>query len=446
MDVAREFLAKCHGHDVRPTLLRHRGEFFCWSGCHYVPKDEEAARACLYAFLDSVLLADPNGGSRPFEPNRNKVTNVLDALRAQTLVDSTFDTPSWLLPGGDTPALGVISCKNGLLDLAAKSLRPHTPAYFNLSSLPYGYDPGAPEPVNWLKFLDELYADDVWAIRGLQEMFGYMLVPDTSQQKIFMIIGPARSGKGTIARVLTAFLGEHNVIAPTLSSLSGNFGLQGFIGKHAAIVHDARLGNRSDQQVIAERLLSISGEDTQTIDRKFQTEWTGHLPTRFLILSNELPAIADASGALASRFIIFTLQHSFLGQEDRGLTKRLLEELPGVLNWAIEGWASLSKRGHFVQPASSSEAILDLEAATSPIKAFVRDCCTIGPERSVHTDELYQEWRRWCEKSGRDRPGAIQKFGRDLRSALPAVHTSQSRGSDRSRLRVYQGIGIQCSH
>ena len=41
----------------------------------------------------------------------------------------------------------------------------------------------------------------------LQEIMGYLLVPDTSQQKIFSLFGVGRSGKGTIARVITALCG-----------------------------------------------------------------------------------------------------------------------------------------------------------------------------------------------------------------------------------------------
>jgi len=68
------------------------------------------------------------------------------------------------------------------------------------------------------------------------------------------------------------------------------------VGKRVAIISDARLGGRADQHAIAERLLSITGEDTITVDRKFREAWTRRLQTRFLILSNELPRLPDASG------------------------------------------------------------------------------------------------------------------------------------------------------
>ena len=47
-------------------------------------------------------------------------------------------------------------------------------------------------------------------IETLQEIFGYVLTPDTSQQKIGMIVGPKRSGKGLIGRTLRRLVGERN--------------------------------------------------------------------------------------------------------------------------------------------------------------------------------------------------------------------------------------------
>jgi putative DNA primase/helicase len=64
---------------------------------------------------------------------------------------------------------------------------------------------------------------------------------------------------------------------------------------------DARLSTKADSKIVVERLLSVSGEDSLTIDRKYREPWTGRLPTRFVIMSNELPRLSDSSGALASR-------------------------------------------------------------------------------------------------------------------------------------------------
>ena len=155
---------------------------------------------------------------------------------------------------------------------------------------------------------------------------------------------------------------------PTLSSLTTNFGLQPLIGKRLAIVSDARLGK--GQSIVAERLLSISGEDAMTVDRKYGKAWTGTLPTRFMIMTNVLPRIWDASGALPSRFIVLVLTKTFYGEEDTQLTNRLATELPGILNWAIEGRRRLQRRGYFIQPESAGDLVDNLQELDHPTTPF----------------------------------------------------------------------------
>jgi putative DNA primase/helicase len=65
------------------------------------------------------------------------------------------------------------------------------------------------------------------------------------------------------------------------------------------------------------------------------------------------------------------LRHSFFGREDLGLAGRLLSELPGIMNWSLVGYRRLQQRGHFVQPASANQAVEELEALGSPVKAYV---------------------------------------------------------------------------
>src|SRR5262249_26300092 len=153
--------------------------------------------------------------------------------------------------------------------------------------------------------------------------------------------------------------------------------------------------------------------------------WTGRLGARFLILTNELPRLADTSGALASRFVTLIMTKSFYGREDLGLPTRLSGELPSIFNWALEGRDRLTRRGYFVQPRSSSDVARELEDLGSPIAAFLRDECEFGACLSVEAGALYEKWRSWCVRHGRDWPGNAQSFGRDLRAAVPGVSVSQ---------------------
>jgi putative DNA primase/helicase len=237
-------------------------------------------------------------------------------------------------------------------------------------------------------------------------------------------------------------LGDRNVCGPTLANMGEQFGLSILIGKSAAIIADARIGGKTDSAVVAERLLSISGEDLQTIPRKFLPDWNGKLPVRFMILTNELPGIEDSSGALASRFLILTLTKSFFGKEDHNLLDRFIPELPGILLWALEGWDRLYKRGRFLQTQCSEQLIQTFEDLGSPISAFVREVCEIGAGFETLQAKLFDEWKTWCKSTGRERPGTAQAFGRNLRAAFPWLKVERPR-VDGDQMRFWQGIRIR---
>lgn len=422
------------------TLHHQNSTFYTWEGSHYAETSPELVRAALYAFLKKAMTF--RGEELvAFDPTKNKVANVVDATAAEAQLPRGTRPPAWLGTDQSPPPSELIACRNGLLHLPTRRLLLHTPAFFTLNALTFAFDAQALAPSAWLAFLASVWPDDPAAVATLQDLFGLLLTADTSHQKAFLIVGPKRSGKGTIARVLTELLGAANVCNPTLSSISTNFGISPLIGKRLAVISDARLSGKADQAVIAERLLAITGEDAQTVDRKFREPWTGRLNARFLVLTNELPRLTDSSGALANRFIILKMQRSFYGNEDRGLLGKVTQELPGILLWAIEGLQRLQTRGHFVPPASSQAAMDELEELGSPIGAFLRDCCTVGPGMGVWTDDLYVEWCDWCRQHGRDHSGTTQTFSRDLGAAVPGLATVQKRRKGK-QTRMYEGVGL----
>lgn len=443
MAVARKLAAyyRTAGHT---TLIRWRGGWMQWRGTHWAEVEETVIRSWLYQRLEYARYTDTTGSGPPvrqWEPNRHKVSDVADALTAITHVPEDTDPPAWLR-GSELAAPGeIVACSNGLLHVGTRKRMDHTPRYFNVVSVPFPYDPKALKPARWLTFLKELWPDDPSSVAALQEWFGYVLSGRTDLHKILLLIGPTRSGKGTIARVLTALVGKGNAGGPTLASLGTNFGLSPLLGKPLAIVSDARLGGASVHQVV-ERLLSVSGEDMLTVDRKYREPWTGKLPSRFLVLSNELPRFGDASGAISHRFVVLTMSESFLGRENTHLTAELLAELPGILSWSLDGLDRLTSQGALTEPASSADAIVALQDLVSPVSAFVRDCCSRSGEIAVK--ELFDAWKTWCEENGH-KAGSAQTLGRDLRAVIPALRQARPRDGE-SRERRYIGISLSPAH
>ena len=146
------------------------------------------------------------------------------------------------------------------------------------------------------------------------------------------------------------------------------------------------------------------------------------------MISNEIPRLRDASGAIASRVILVPFTRSFYGKEDPDLTGKLLTELPGMhLNWSLDDSVErLRARGWFIcsrglrpgHPRDRRPRLADLRLPS--------DRCALGPEQSILVRALYAEWRNWCADQGRDHAGDAQSFGRDLRAAVPGVRIGRA--------------------
>ena len=424
------------------TLLHHKLAFYSYTGYGYREISNDQLRTAICEFLADCWYRTDKEEFDEVKPDLQMVANALDALRAATHLNDEIEALAWLASAIDLPAEEMIACQNGLLHLPTMALLSHTPDFFTHNALEFGFENNAEPPTQWLLFLKSLWGDDDEAISTLQEIFGYCLLADTRRHKVFMIIGAPRSGKGTIARILRKLIGEANYSAPTLGSLSEPFGLQRLINKLVAIVSDARISGRSDQDAIVERLLAISGEDGVNINRKNIIHWTGELKVRFVILANLLPRLNDPSGAFATWVVMLKLSKSFLGCEDLGLLNRSEAELPAIPNWSIEGWRRLRERGYFLQPQSSRDLTDQLEALSSPIRAFVGERCMVGAGLTVPVDDVFRAWQTWSTAQGRAHPGDKQTFGRNLRGAYAGIKASQPRAADGGRFRAYEGIRL----
>lgn len=435
-------------------ILRYwRDQWVRWDGAAYraVPRSE--MEAMVVRFINDYF--DRYKSKKRLKVTGNLVSNVMMAMRSMAILPesvtppSWIDSPTWMNPRStDQPpfeATDVVVTRNHLIHLPSfesrSGLIPPTPRFFTENALDYTFERRVAKPTEWLHFLSMLWKDDQASIDLLQEWFGYCVTTDTSQHKILFMVGPPRSGRSTIGRVLTGVVGEANVAGPTLSSLRENFGLMPLLGKSLAIISDARFSGQSSQNCIVERLLSISGEDRIVIDRKQLQPITVKLNTRIVIISNELPELTDASGALASRLLVLHTPKSWRNHEDPTLTRRLLAERPGILRWAIEGWRRLSRRGHFVQPKSGADLLQEITELSSPVTAFVRERCVLGRDLQISKSELYKSYTAWCERRGQIRVPTDARFGRDLLAAFPQVRCGRPRKGG-LRQQVYTGIAL----
>jgi len=433
----------------RPTLIHYAGKFWRWLGVdknYWAPvEDGELCRQLSGWLHDALVYVKVKGGAgehrdtrlTSFPCNPATISQALTAVGFERFQGSDEQMPMWLGGGQDRcDPREILSFYGGNLHIPTGEVLASTPALFAPGALEFAYAAHAPVPVRWLEFLDELFGTDVDAVELLQDFMGYLLTPDTRMQKMLTIIGPKRSGKGTIGRVIHGLLGAWNVAAITPSSLCGSFGFAGLMGKSCAIIADAKFKSHG-VGVAIERMLNITGEDLVELNAKHQAQVSLRLPTRLVMLGSEEPTLSEPSGALISRMLLLRLTESFIGCEDLGLEQKLRAELPGILLWALEGWKRLNTRGMFIEPVSAEETKQELADLASPLSKFIREGYDLGDGLRMSSDELFDAWNAEEHTNGQWKFMTKSQFGAQLRAIAPKVRSTKN---GTTGVRYYTGV------
>src|SRR5262249_30284139 len=169
LEVAAQFFADTYTlGDGNKSLYRWRGSWWRWERTQWREVEESEMRAQVYRYTADAVYLDENG-EQAWAPNDRRVSAVLDALISVCLLTNTIEQPSWL----DGRATGIlVPCANGIYDLEAKTLLPHSPLLFNVAAVPFDYDPTAKEPTEWNKFTAALWPDSPESVDQLEEWFG----------------------------------------------------------------------------------------------------------------------------------------------------------------------------------------------------------------------------------------------------------------------------------
>lgn len=438
--------------DDATKMVRRRmwnGGWYDWIGPHWQEIEKEVVRGDLYRTLKVQQFTKYDAAKDEtkiieWNPNKTSVANVIDAMTGTNVfTPKTVPMPSWFSSNGELPqSKRLVSLQNGLLDLDNKELISHTPQYFNGFSLPFDYDPDADCKI-WTAYLNSIFVNDPDTISLLQEWAGYVLSGRTDLQKMMFLVGPTRSGKGTFSGIMERLVGEGNYAGPTIDSVSTNFGLESLIDKQIATFDDVRFDPRANNYSTAiERLLSITGAGTLTVDRKNKPVWVGKIPARLMMLSNVVPELEDTGGALPNRFLVAVYTRSFAGQEDHDLLDKLSNDLTGIFNWALQGLDRLNANGgKFTQPRSAADTRQELKDNANEIHPFVREFCQLGEEQWVWVDEIYGVWA--MNHGGfKDDAKQRRRFGRLLSAGYPDIEKKQKRNADGKMRYYYQGISL----
>lgn len=280
-------------------------------------------------------------------------------------------------------------------------LKPHAQIHKNTRNLPIAYIPDAPAPELWLQWVSDLFADEPDRILLLQEIMGWAMCGDTlGIEKAVLFIGPTRAGKGVIIKVLRALLGSA-ATSCIFGSLADDKQLASMRSSNIAIDSDAVAPDRHSAKAVVGVFNKLTANEPVTIKLLYQQQpWQAPLNCKLLLAANRIPAMFDDSAAAANRWIPLVFTKSFLGHEDPFLAGRLLEELPSIALWAIEGLERLKTTRRFTLPESSLDKLDALVTHGSPLTEFVEDSLTVGVDERASDEQLWSSYVAWAARSG----------------------------------------------
>lgn len=295
------------------------------------------------------------------------------------------------------PTEGLINLKNGIYHLEKKELLPHDPRYGFHYCLDYKFDASAQCPM-FLDFLEDIFNGDKDTIELVQQFMAYTLIGGAPfLHRALCFTGSGRNGKSTLIDVIRALLGGHNVSSVSLNKIDDHFQAVNLDGKLANLVEELPI-----DVISSEAFKSIIAGGEIAMSKKFKDIYHKPVNARFIFATNDMPVFKDTSAGLYER-IVFVDFPKYIPEEARiaNLNRKLIGEISGIFNWAIE---CLPFRQNFklkVPKASKRLKEEFLEESNSVIFWFKdRTIVNKNMESFVPYQNLFEDYRPWVQAKG----------------------------------------------
>lgn len=348
--------------------------------------------------VTTLEAAKPEG----VRPSKRLAESVMGLIKYKCFIpDETWDADP-----------DILICRNGALSVKTGKLSAHSESHYATSGVPYSYDPGAKAPA-WSRFMARVFESDVAGF--LQQFAGYCLTVDTSHELAVWLHSPPGGGKSTFIAGVKTMLGER-AGELGLGQLASNprFALANLPGKTLLTAAEQPSGAIR----CAHNLNSIISGDVIQIEQKYKDPVDITPRAKILWAMNELPNIYDPSNGLFRRLAIIEMKEIPEEKRDPEVRCTIEREGPGILNWALDGLAKLKERGKFHLPDSIRDARARFKEESDVPLLFLKEMCEYDPARKdapgmrAGSRALYDEYRRYCERTGH-KPKAENRIGKD---------------------------------
>ena len=314
-----------------------------------------------------------------------KISNIVELMKLAALVE---DFP---------PKADRIHLSNGTLFLGGKFVEGKPEIVRNRFRV--AYNPGASQPILWLKFLDGLlYPED---IPTLQEYIGYCLIHSNKGQRMMVIKGNGGEGKSQIGAVLGTLFGS-NMKDGSIGKISENRFARADLEHILLCVDDDMRMEALRQTNYVKSIVTAQGQ--MDLERKGKQSYQGWMYARLLAFSNgDLQALYDRSDGFYRRQLVLTTRDKPADRvDDPDIAEKMAAEAEGIFLWAFEGLQRLVRNGF--KFTESDRARQNRELVKRDNNNFfdfmeAEDYIRLKADACISSKDLYTIYKMWCEEN-----------------------------------------------
>ena len=342
----------------------------------------------------------------------------------------------------DRPRFNAINVKNGLVEIETGELKAHNPDFLSSIQLPVKFDPNATCPA-WERFIHEAFPADVVELGW--EIFGYLMVPDTSIQKsTILLLGEGGNGKSVYLQGVIAFLGRENTYSATLQKIADNrFTVAQLEGRLVNVCADLPHKALRD----AGMFKALTGGDTIEAERKYQPPFTFKPFARLIFSANSLPPVTDSSDGFFDRWLIVPFDQTFRGSDGEipreELDARLSDprEQSGLLNKALEALRRLRRNNHFTESQTTRAAFDEFRQTTDSFALYLEKHTIPQPDGTAFCDDFRSDYNSYARNEKMPSLSDSQ-LGQKVAKHRPGV-TKEKRGPKGEQRPCYIGFVLK---